>query len=115
MPDGTAFAICTNCARYLQGSLGGEVVGYEYSENAEALIGRQEGGHDFLVVGGFIVDVWAAEAYGTSPTIPLQKTRLIRQLYGNPAHWRVWRGNGFEAFEGRSRAQSKTPKPKLKC
>jgi hypothetical protein len=98
LPDGSAFCICTNSALYLQRTLGGAVVGYHHSENPEAEIGAAESGHDFLVLEQFIVDIWAAETYGTNPVVRRSDARIVRKLYGDPVRWRLWRGGRFENF-----------------
>lgn len=60
-------ATCTQTAAYIAAQLGGEVWGYEYADNPEALLGKWEFGHDFALIDGrFIVDWWATE-YGSEP------------------------------------------------
>jgi hypothetical protein len=96
LPDGRAVGICTNSALYLMSILGGLVVGYDHSENPTAEIGVAESGHDFLLLDQFIVDIWAAEIYGTPPLVLRSRAKLVRRLYGDPAQWRVWQRGRFE-------------------
>jgi hypothetical protein len=96
LPDGKAVGICTNSARYLKSIVGGLVVGYDLSENPTAEIGVAESGHDFLLLEHFVVDIWAAEIYGTPPVVRRSRAKLIRRLYGDSAQWRVWRRGRFE-------------------
>jgi hypothetical protein len=98
MPDRRTFGICTNSALYLQSILGGAVTGYLHAKNPTAEIGVVEGGHDFLVLENFIVDVWASEIYGTPPVVRRSNAKLANKLYGNPDQWRVWKYGRYEKF-----------------
>jgi hypothetical protein len=53
---------CTNGARIIARKFGGFVAGYEIKDaDPETLVGANVGGHDFAVVGDFIVDWWGWE------------------------------------------------------
>jgi len=107
LPDGSAFGICTNSARYLQSILGGVVAGYGHAENPTAEIGASEFGHDFLVLEQYIVDIWASEGCGTPPVIKISNAQLVKKLYGDPSKWRVWRCGMFEKFLGKPISERK--------
>jgi len=58
--------ICTNGARLIARKFGGFVAGYEITnEDPQTLAGAPEWGHDFAVVGEFIVDWWGWEYEGS--------------------------------------------------
>lgn len=89
MPDGGSFALCTRSARYLQQKLGGRVMGYFHWNNPTAELGETEGGHDFLVVQGMIVDLWASDYYDSPVVVHLKHEDTVRRLYGDPNRWVV--------------------------
>ncbi|MDR3412373.1 MAG: hypothetical protein P4L87_15775 [Formivibrio sp.] len=50
---------CTNGARVIAEKFGGLVAGYQIEDtDPQTLVGADAGGHDFAIVGGFIVDWW---------------------------------------------------------
>lgn len=54
----------TDTAVYLARRLRGCVMGFDSGENAEAVLGAEEDGHDFCLVGNrYLVDFWAYDAY----------------------------------------------------
>ena len=54
--------ICTNGARLIAGKFGGYVAGYPIGPgDPQTLVGAVAGGHDFAVVGNFIVVWWGWE------------------------------------------------------
>ena len=54
--------ICTNGANLIAEKFGGFVAGYAIDrDDPQTLIGADAGGHDFAVVGDYIVDCWAWE------------------------------------------------------
>jgi len=82
------YGICINCARFIQKEIGGRVVGYHTQDNPEAEIG--DDGHDFLLVGSFLVDVWAYEYTCGRPLYDLSNRgdeALVRRLYGPREKW----------------------------
>ena len=87
---------CLSCAEEAQQQLGmGKVVGFFGEDNPAARLGRKEGGHDFLLIGGrFIVDIWAKDTgsytdrYVLDLANPAQRSK-ISELYGP-----VWRWEG---------------------
>ena len=81
--DGSAVGICSNSARLMQERLGGQVYGYWEKDNPEAQVGKDEGGHDILVLGDVIVDWWGHETYGT-PLIVRRTGPQTRKLRWRP-------------------------------
>lgn len=57
--EGEPLLCCTTGARWMAKRFKGAVYGYEWGGNVAAAIGANEGGHDFAIVGDFIVDPWA--------------------------------------------------------
>jgi len=82
---------CTNSALWLKEELSpvrSKVVGYAYEDNPKARAGRDEGGHDFLVVDEtFIVDVWLKDTYGGPLVTRLNDDRAVAKWYGDPEKW----------------------------
>jgi hypothetical protein len=113
LPNGKAVGVCTNSALYMKLILGGVVVGYKHSENPTAMISVAESGHDFLLLEEFIVDIWAAEVFGTPAVVRRSNAKLVKKLYGEPAQWRTWCRGRFESFLTRahSREQDKIGPP----
>lgn len=87
LPTGEGFALCTNSARYLQERIGGRVMGYHHADNPTAELGETEGGHDFLVVQGMIVDLWASDYYDSPVVVHLKHAGTVRRLYGDTTKW----------------------------
>lgn len=82
------YGICTNCARFIQKEIGGRVVGYHREGNPTAKIG--DDGHDFLLIGSFLVDVWAHEYEERRALYDLSNRgdeKLVRRLYGPREKW----------------------------
>ena len=93
--------ICTNGARLVARKFGGTVVGYAGGQNPTALAGKVKflwgdggtnWGHDFAVVGPFIVDWWLGcwTEDSDRSIFDLQDPAddaEIRRLYGNPELW----------------------------
>lgn len=80
--------ICTEAADASRAVVGGQMFGYFHEDNPEAVLGSGEGGHDFLVVDGYILDFWAAAYYGTPPIFDLSAdAELVQELYGDRAKW----------------------------
>lgn len=86
---------CTEYALTAQECIGGEVWGYWTEDNPSAELGRDEGGHDFLVWGGWIVDVWASE-YWSKPAYLREDDLRVHALYGDRAKWTRWKYEGVE-------------------
>ena len=83
-----------NCTDYALEAMerigaGGDIWGYSKQENPTARIADQdgEGGHDFAIVGDWIVDPWAMDFLKTPGMIPLSDTGTIQKLYGDRAAW----------------------------
>lgn len=91
LPDGTRAGTCTNSARLLQQRLGlGIVMGYFHADNPSAVIGKDEGGHDFLVTPDHIIDFWAADTYGHPSVLHrIKDYATVRELYGHPDTWKI--------------------------
>jgi hypothetical protein len=80
--------ICTQAAVESQKVVGGVVWGYYADENPAGWLGQGEGGHDFLIVDGHILDFWAAAYYGQRPVWSLKAdAAAILHLYGPRARW----------------------------
>jgi hypothetical protein len=59
---GVECGLCTNGARLIAQKFGGFVAGYSIApEDPRSLVGADVFGHDFAVVGNFIVDWWGWE------------------------------------------------------
>ena len=88
---------CTHGARLVVKHLGGVVLGYAEGKNPEAMAGRgrvNDGdtniGHDFAVVGEYLVDYWLLATYGMPQfgILHLEHDAMeIRRLYGPIEHW----------------------------
>lgn len=85
---------CTNAAKNVLGALAvypSMVVGYPIKSNPTALIGVNEGGHDFAYLHGrFIVDVWANDYYGERLVLDEKDPSdeaIIEILYGDKSTW----------------------------
>lgn len=91
--DGTPVAVCNCSALLMKLKFGGEIWGYFIDDNPMAALGRSEGGHDFLVVGDQIVDMWAAIIYGKALITKIDSDEA-RALYGDRAKWELCREEG---------------------
>ena len=95
--------ICAHCAQHAVDRFGGEIRGYFWADNPEALLGSVEGGHDFALVGGrYIVDPWAKDTRGDTDRYVFDlldpaDAEEIRRLYGDPAAWELVEGHMGEA------------------
>jgi len=79
---------CTNSAQELQAILGGKIYGYHHDDNPTAEVGEVEGGHDFLVVDGWIVDWWLKEYWSKKGIYHLRDDAAeVRKLYGDFKKW----------------------------
>lgn len=98
-PEGPAeCGICTNGALLVAQTFQGYVAGYPMMRDDEVktLVGEKSGGHDFAVVGEFIVDWWAV-AYDNSkePPVMLVEEGIRRGLYKPRKDWRIFQRNDF--------------------
>ena len=85
LPNGEEFSHCTYSAQYLCSVLGGEVWGYDVATNKGATLGDTEGGHDFLIVGEWVVDVWAHLTYDLPAVVAMEEAQA--RGYGDPSKW----------------------------
>jgi hypothetical protein len=98
---------CTNSARLIAQKFGGKVYGYGIEENPEALLGQDTYGHDFAVIGGYIVDYWAAHFTGDSPqAVVALGTEEARRLYGDPKKWTLMYDYSAAQESGAQRARA---------
>jgi hypothetical protein len=80
--------ICTVAAEETQKVVGGEIYGYYAEDNEDGWLGQGEGGHDFLIVGGYILDFWATVYHGQRPVLSLTRdAEAIMHLYGPRSKW----------------------------
>lgn len=82
--------ICTNSARMVAEKIGGKIVGYFSDDNPTAQLGESEGGHDFVIAGDHLVDVWAREVYGERAVYNLKDpsdAARVKELYGDQSKW----------------------------
>lgn len=81
---------CTNSARLVAQRFGGKVFGYECRNNPGAKIGVDCFGHDFAVVGDYIVDYWAKHFAGESENSVIKRgTPEAISLYGPEENWEL--------------------------
>lgn len=81
---------CTNGARIIANKFGGSVFGYFVRNNPNALVGRDTFGHDFALVGHFLVDYWAWQVscdLHTPVLHTIRDRRTVEHFYGNPDYW----------------------------
>lgn len=82
---------CTDTASWLAERLGGVVHGYRHKDNPEAVLGKDEFGHDFVIVSDrWLVDWWARDNYQERDLYDLgdpADRELVRRLYGDPEKW----------------------------
>ena len=86
--------VCWEAAEVSRRILGGVRYGYFSEDNPTAELGRNEGGHDFLVVDDeWLVDFWAAAYYQERPIFNLKKDAAeIARLYGDRRKWQESEG-----------------------
>lgn len=90
---GNPFTVCTNGARWLQEKFFPEatVTGYNMDDNPTALIGADIYGHDFLIVGDYLIDFWYNDICGNkdAPVFLHLKNdaALVNKYYGDPDKW----------------------------
>jgi hypothetical protein len=83
-------AHCTGCALLVVSRFGGELVGYWHKDNPTATAGEAEGGHDFALTDGFLVDPWLFHCYGEPPVLDLQSITgqaIAKGRYGPREKW----------------------------
>jgi YHS domain-containing protein len=81
---------CTNSARILASKHNGAVFGYAVDNPRDERIGAFSGGHDFSVIGEWLVDYWAKHVDGTRDATTLHlkdDAEEIKRLYGDPDSW----------------------------
>ncbi len=71
--------------RNLRKQLGGRIMSYFRADNHTAELS----GHDFLVVQGMIVDLWASDYYDSPVVVHLKHEATVRRLYGDTRKWKV--------------------------
>lgn len=85
------FGTCTCSAGWMAEELGLDrclILGYLSRNNPKARAGRDEGGHDFLVVdNNVIVDVWLSELYRGPLITQMSDWKAVRKWYGEPSQW----------------------------
>jgi hypothetical protein len=89
--------ICTSGAKLIAKEFGGFVAGYLIQqEDPQTLVGAVTGGHDFAVVGPFIVDWWAWEYEHSLEGPVILRSKGIRfGKYKRETAWQVHPGNDF--------------------
>jgi|ERR1700722_8098248 len=83
---------CGDAAYESRKALGrGVIFGYASEENPTAILGHDEGGHDFLVVDEqYILDFWGATYYDYNMQYDLEtETKEILWLYGPRKNWKT--------------------------
>jgi hypothetical protein len=91
--NGNPFSTCTYGAKWLKEKFfpKAEIRGYHIDDNPTAEIGQDEGGHDFLLVGGkYIVDFWYHNMYDNNAPILLdigKDKKLVEKYYGDKNTW----------------------------
>jgi len=88
---------CTNGAKFIAQKFGGFVAGYEIERtDPHTLVGADAGGHDFAVVGDFIVDWWGWEYEGALETPVLTRAEGIALgKYKAEQDWEIFPPNDF--------------------
>lgn len=93
MSNGVDMGRCTNSARAIVDVLGGKVSGYYHNNNPSSIIGEIEGGHDFAIIGNYLVDMWYPEYWSNGKYIYdltiADDMFLVAILYGDPTTWEV--------------------------
>jgi len=82
---------CTNGAKLIAQKFGGFVAGYEIKDmDPQTLVAAMTGGHDFAVVGEFIVDWWGWEYEGSLESPVLTRAEGIAQgKYKPQKDWEI--------------------------
>lgn len=80
--------ICTNGARLIAFKFNGYVAGYNiWMSESDMLIGHGCGGHDFAIVGDYIVDWWGWE-YSKELFQPVNlKNEVVNEVYKIESSW----------------------------
>ena len=81
---------CTNGARLIAKRFGGVIRGYSCSSVQDPRVGAWSYGHDFAIVGQYLVDYWGAFVDECLPTAVFHligDADLITRLYGRPSTW----------------------------
>jgi hypothetical protein len=94
---GVDCGICTNGARLIAKKFGSFVAGYPIeTDEPQTLVGAFAGGHDFAVVGEFIIDWWGWE-YEQSLDCPviLRAEGIALGKYKPEQAWQVCPDNDF--------------------
>lgn len=123
-------SICTNGAIMVAKKFHGKVMGYAERVNPTARAGKpgdewhqdgNNGGHDFAVVGNFIVDYWiyhftSDHHRGVFDMSSPADAAEIRHLYGDPALWVPLRAYDFtspvSSTASPAAAHTSTPPPR---
>lgn len=88
---------CTNGAELIAKKFGGYVAGYSMGEEfRKTFVGYDCGGHDFAVLGDYIVDWWGW-TYECSLTFPILRYRKAVEMgkFLPRQYWRVFPGYDF--------------------
>lgn len=90
LPNGMPACGCTGGAMAVAERFGGKVMGFYADDNPAATIGEGYDGHDFAIVGYWLVDPWAhyVENFLECPVLDLHRDdALIEKLYGPREKW----------------------------
>lgn len=93
LEHGNSVCNCTTGANLICHKFGGKVYGYHIrpDEKYKNIIGFHAGGHDFAIVGEFLVDYWAkyVEDLNNEPILHLvQDMAIIKEKYLPLTMWR---------------------------
>ena len=91
--------ICTNGAKLIAQKFGGYVAGYPINhDDPQTLVGAFAVGHDFAVIGDFIIDWWGWE-YERSMGNPvvLRSMGIALEKYKPEMSWTVFPANDFRS------------------
>jgi len=94
-PDGTHAFFCTNWADLAVKKFGGQRAGFMHEDNPTATVAEDSDGHDFALIGDYLVDYWIKFFEGTSEqcvfdlTDPTDKVK-VDALYGDRAKWELY-------------------------
>jgi len=88
---------CTNGAKFIAQKFGGYVAGYEIeSTDPQTLVGANAYGHDFAIVGDFIVDWWGWEYEGALERPVLTRVEGIALgKYKAEQDWKIFPPSDF--------------------
>lgn len=103
-PGAGPVGICTSTSVYLASRLGGDVYGYSIENNPDAIVGKEEFGHDFTVIGDrYLVDFWARDTYQHRDLYDLwdpEDRDLVRKMYGDRKKWKKMSPENLAYWEG---------------